>query len=172
MEAGAFGCANLLYLTVCPPARSRRQRGLKEDNALKLHCTAQSVWTSSKASFPRLLHGDASALELLLKCETRENWKVMPGSCHSIYYKSAFCITYRGVNRPNTKVETVTTKYPKTSEYYRASRGCTECLCSGQNDPHKHKQTRRFTIMLPRIEPLWAFNHKTTPFTSLSLIHL
>lgn len=120
-----------------------------------LNCTAQlsQCGQAARRAFHDCFMEMLKALMLLLKCETRENWKVMPGSCHSIYYKSAVCITYRGVNRPNTEVETVTTKYPKASEYYRASRGCTECLCSGQNDPHKHKQTCRFTIMLPWIEP-------------------
>lgn len=39
----------LPQLTVCPPACSRRQSGLREDNVLKLHCTqfslcGQPVW--------------------------------------------------------------------------------------------------------------------------------
>lgn len=55
MDAGVC-CATLLHLTVCPPACSRRQSGLKGDNVLKLHCTAQSVWTSSLKGARRAVH--------------------------------------------------------------------------------------------------------------------
>lgn len=44
----------LPQLTVCPPACSRRQSGLREDNVLKLHCTqfsqcGQPVWKARTA---------------------------------------------------------------------------------------------------------------------------